>query len=45
VKGCVERLGSTTSATKTGLASLFGTLQSVSTGIFSDELVTNGLTD
>jgi ferritin-like metal-binding protein YciE len=45
VKGCVERLGSTTSATKTGLGSAFGMLQSVSTGIFSDELMKNGLAD
>jgi ferritin-like metal-binding protein YciE len=45
VKGCVERLGSTTSATKTGLGGVFGMLQSVSTGIFSDELVKNGLAD
>jgi ferritin-like metal-binding protein YciE len=45
VRGCVERLGSTTSVTKTGLASLFGTLQSVTTAFFSDEVIKNGLSD
>lgn len=45
VRGCVERLGSTTSATKTGLASLFGTVESVMTAFFSDELVKNALGD
>ena len=45
VKGCVERLGSSTSAAKTGLGGLFGALQSVSTGVFSDQLVKNGLVD
>src|SRR3954462_10178314 len=45
VKGCVERLGGSTSAAKTGLGTLFGTLQSVSTAIFSDQLVKNALTD
>src|SRR5438552_2597268 len=45
VKGCVERLGGTTSAAKTGLAAMFGAIQSVSTGIFSDQLVKNALVD
>jgi ferritin-like metal-binding protein YciE len=45
VKECVERLGSSTSATKTGFATLSGYMQSVSTGMFSDELVKNALMD
>ncbi len=45
VRQCVEQLGSTTSATKTGLGTLFGYFQSVSTGMFSDEPVKNVLTD
>jgi ferritin-like metal-binding protein YciE len=45
VKGCVEHMGSSISAVKTGLGSLFGTVQSVSTGMFADELVKNGLLD
>ena len=45
VRGCVERLGSTTSAAKTGLGSLFGTIQSVTTAFFSDEMIKNALAD
>lgn len=45
VKECVERLGSSTSATKTGFATLSGYVQSVTTGMFSDELVKNALMD
>jgi len=45
VEECVERLGSSTSAVKTGLGSLFGALQSVSTGMAQDELIKNGLAD
>jgi ferritin-like metal-binding protein YciE len=45
VKECVERLGSSTSAVKTGFASLTGAIQSVTTGVFSDELVKNALMD
>lgn len=45
VRGCVERLGSTTSLTKTGLGSLFGTIQSVTTAFFSDEMIKNALSD
>jgi len=44
VKQCVEQLGSSTPATKTGAGTLFGYLQSVSTGMFSDEPVKNVLT-
>lgn len=45
VKRCVERLGSSTSAIKTGLGNLFGAIQSISTGGAEDELVKNGLLD
>lgn len=45
VKGCVERLGSSTSAVKTGMASLFGQMQALSTGPAKDELVKNALAD
>jgi ferritin-like metal-binding protein YciE len=45
VRECVEKLGSSTSAGKTGLGTMFGYLQSVSTGMFSDESVKNALTD
>jgi ferritin-like metal-binding protein YciE len=45
VKQCVEQLGSSTSATKTSAGTLFGYMQSVSTGMFSDEPVKNVLTD
>jgi ferritin-like metal-binding protein YciE len=45
VKGCVERLGRSTSAVKTGLANVLGAVQGVSTGPAKDELVKNGLAD
>ena len=45
VKGCVERLGGSTSAVKTGMASLFGQMQAISTGAAQDEMVKNGLAD
>lgn len=45
VRECVERLGSTTSTTKSALAQILGSAQSVSTGPFSDELVKNALMD
>jgi ferritin-like metal-binding protein YciE len=45
VRQAVELLGSNTSTIKSGLASVMGMAQSVSTGIFSDELVKNALTD
>jgi ferritin-like metal-binding protein YciE len=45
VKGCVERLGGSTSAAKTGMASLFGQMQAVSTGPARDEMVKNALAD
>jgi ferritin-like metal-binding protein YciE len=45
ISQAVGRLGTTTSMIKSGLASVMGAVQSVSTGIFSDELVKNALTD
>ena len=45
VKSCVERLGERTSGAKTGMATIFGALQSVSTGAAKDELVKNGIAD
>jgi len=45
VKGCVEHLGSSTSAVKSAMGTLFGAVHSVSTGMFADETVKNALTD
>jgi ferritin-like metal-binding protein YciE len=45
VKGCVERLGSSTSALKTGMSSLFGQMQALSTGPAKDEMMKNALAD
>jgi ferritin-like metal-binding protein YciE len=45
VKGCVERLGSSTSAIKTGLSNLMATVQGIGTSAASDELVKNALSD
>ncbi len=45
VKGCVESLGGKTSTVKTGMASLFGQLQAVSTGPAQDEMIKNALAD
>jgi ferritin-like metal-binding protein YciE len=45
VEQCVKSLGSSTSATKTTLGTVFGAMQSVATGMFSDELVKNALMD
>jgi ferritin-like metal-binding protein YciE len=45
VEGCLERLGSSTSALKKGAASVLGTLQSVATGMFRDEAIKNALSD
>jgi ferritin-like metal-binding protein YciE len=45
VKGCVERLGGSTSAIKTGVANVTGTIQGMSTGAAEDELVKNALAD
>lgn len=45
VQGCVEALGGKTSAVKTGLASLFGQMQAISTGAARDEMLKNSLND
>jgi ferritin-like metal-binding protein YciE len=45
VKGCVERLGSSTSAIKTGLSNLMAAVQGLGTSAASDELVKNVLAD
>jgi ferritin-like metal-binding protein YciE len=45
VKGCVEHLGGSTSTVKTGMASLFGQMQALSTGAARDEMVKNALAD
>ncbi|HXH05085.1 MAG TPA: ferritin-like domain-containing protein [Vicinamibacterales bacterium] len=45
VEGCLERLGSGTSTLKKGTASVFGTLQSLATGMFRDEAIKNALSD
>src|SRR5947199_10819816 len=45
VKGCVENLGGKTSTMKTGMATLFGQMQAVSTGPAKDEMVKNALAD
>jgi ferritin-like metal-binding protein YciE len=45
IQTCVQRLGTTTSKTKSALATVVGSIQSVSTGMFSDEKVKNALID
>jgi ferritin-like metal-binding protein YciE len=45
VKGCIERLGGSTSALKTGMANIMGVVQGMSTGAAEDELVKNGIAD
>lgn len=45
VQRCIERLGGHTSALKTGLSTMMGNMQSISTGGAEDELVKNGLAD
>lgn len=45
VKGCVERLGGSTSALKTGMANVQGVAQALATGLAKDELVKNFLSD
>ncbi len=45
VKSVIERLGENTSAIKTGIANISGTLQAVSTGPTKDEMVKNCLAD
>jgi ferritin-like metal-binding protein YciE len=45
VKGCVERLGSSTSAVKSAMGKLGGVMAGISTGAAKDELVKNALAD
>ncbi len=45
VKGCIERLGGNVSGVKTGISSVMGAVQGVSTAIAKDELVKNTLAD
>jgi ferritin-like metal-binding protein YciE len=45
MRQAVEQLGSTTSTIKSTLATVMGSVQSIATGIFSDELVKNALSD
>jgi len=45
MKSALQRLGSQPSASKSALSAIMGPVQSISTGIFSDELVKNALTD
>lgn len=45
IKNCLEELGEKPSAIKTGLASIFGAMQTPMTGMAADALVKNALTD
>jgi ferritin-like metal-binding protein YciE len=45
VRGCVERLGGTTSALKTGMSSAMGVVQGLSTAVARDTLMKNCLAD
>jgi ferritin-like metal-binding protein YciE len=45
VEQCLNRFGENASSVKASLGSLFGSVQSVSTGAAEDELVKNGLQD
>ena len=45
MREALERLGSAPSAAKSALANLMGPMQSVSTGMFTDELMENVLAD
>jgi ferritin-like metal-binding protein YciE len=45
VKSCVESLGSHTSAVKSGIATLFGQMQALSTGPAKDKMIKNALAD
>ncbi len=45
VRSCIERLGESPSTVKSGLGSIMGTMQSVATGLFRDEVVKNFLSD
>jgi ferritin-like metal-binding protein YciE len=45
VKGCVERMGGETSGVKSGMASVMGAVQGMSTKLAKDELIKNTLHD
>jgi ferritin-like metal-binding protein YciE len=45
VQDCIERLGGSTSAIKSGMANVMGTVQGMTTGAAKDELVKNALHD
>lgn len=45
IEQCLTQLGTTPSAVKTAMGSVFGTVQSVMTGMFSDEMIKNALGD
>jgi ferritin-like metal-binding protein YciE len=45
VKGCVERMGGETSGVKSGMASVMGAVQGMTTKLAKDELIKNTLHD
>lgn len=45
VKGCIERLGGSTSTVKSAMGKIGGVLQGASTGMAKDELIKNALAD
>ncbi|HEV2109614.1 MAG TPA: ferritin-like domain-containing protein [Thermomicrobiales bacterium] len=45
VKGCIERLGSSPSTIKSGMGTVMGTVQGMSTALAKDKLVKNALAD
>lgn len=45
VKGCIEHLGGTASAVKSGMGTVMGVVQGMSTALAKDELVKNALAD
>lgn len=45
VQGCIEHLGEDVSRVKGGWGTLLGSLKSISTGMFQDELIKNALSD
>jgi len=45
VKGCVERMGGETSGVKTGMASVMGAVQGMTTKLAKDDLIKNTLHD
>lgn len=45
IKNCVQMLGGKTSPVKTGIATLLGQMQAVSTGAAQDEMIKNALVD